>query len=243
MWQHFRSLWGYIHTHTYTYRTQKAEKQQWLPTPSLLSDSQSPLDLQMSLTSFQSSLQLWFHDNARKSAPQTPWKQVKSKSFPADAENSPTLDHSHTSKEKSNFLALCWTVEMLHILSSHIPAPVKGRRGRKRGTALRNPILPLPKSDWPSVDSPPVRARNEAFFWRLQRWENKKYAQNTNLPSQKCYTISSNPKFLFSTCIPMGRIMGFVLWKDTEVTREQNASYGKIMTSVLTSWRLVSGMG
>ena len=41
---------------------------------------------------------------------------MKSKSFLADAENSPMLDHSHTSKEKSNFLALCWTVEMLHIL-------------------------------------------------------------------------------------------------------------------------------
>lgn len=44
-----------------------------------------------------------------------PGKQVKSKSFPA--ENSQILNHSHTGKEKTDFPALCWTVEVLHTSS------------------------------------------------------------------------------------------------------------------------------
>lgn len=38
-------------------------------------------------------------------------KQEKLKSFLADAENSQMFDHSHTSKEKTDFFALCWTAE------------------------------------------------------------------------------------------------------------------------------------
>lgn len=166
------------HTHTYGYRyflhswamprTHKAEKHEWSPIPSLLlSDLQSPLDLQMCVWPLFSP----HYSYDFMTMPETqhhkilPRKQVKSKSFPADAENSHMFDHTHTSKDKTGFLALCWTAEVLHILemlgaittvipsvkwpvfsccrSSRIPASAKGRRGRKRGTDLRNPILPL----------------------------------------------------------------------------------------------------
>lgn len=128
MWQHFCSLWGYIHTHTYTYRyfmrswaiprTQKAEKQQWLPTLSLLSDSQSPLDPQMSLwplfsPHYSYDFMTMPENQHHKQPPENKWNQRVS----LQMQKQPNVRSlTHQQKKKAIFLPFVGTVEMLHIL-------------------------------------------------------------------------------------------------------------------------------
>lgn len=178
-WQHFHSLQGYIHRHTHGYRyfthswatlrTHKAENQEWSPiTESTVWFTVSTWPTNISLIFFQSSLQPWFHDNARNSAPQTPpQKKVKPKSFPAEAENSQMLDQTHARKKKPKRFSCpllgcrgVHSLKMLETITTATPSvkrwasgaagalssqhQQKGRKkSRKRGTDPGNPVVPL----------------------------------------------------------------------------------------------------
>lgn len=151
--------------------------------------------------------------------------------FPGDAENRCWI--THTPENHLDFLTLCWALEVAQgseSLSDHslvslpweLPNPTihEGRRGG-REAQISGIQLSLSSA---SMDCPPARAREHSSG--LQRWENKSLPQDKP-PSQKCCTMGSNTKVLFSARIPMGRITCFVLPKDTEVTRNRTLPMGK----------------
>lgn len=115
-WQHFHSLQGYIHIHTRGYRyftrswstlrTHKVENQNWSPILSLLSDLQSPLDLQTSpwpLSSPHSSRN--FMTMPKIQHHKLPPKPSET-SFPAEAANSQMLDQSCARKKNNEDICL-----------------------------------------------------------------------------------------------------------------------------------------